>query len=67
MSEGETDPEVQRALARLLRASIDFTRAYQAWSVDPAHHQRDLVEAEHRLDEAQQEAARREARARHQV
>lgn len=49
-------PDVQRALQRLLRASLDFTRAYQAWSVDPVHHARELETAQARLDAAEHEA-----------
>lgn len=50
--EGVPDAEVRKELTRLLRASLDFTRAYQAWTVSPEK-VRDLEAAERRLDEAE--------------
>lgn len=46
------DAEVRKELTRLLRASLDFTRAYQAWTIAPEK-VRELEAAERRLDEAE--------------
>ena len=57
------DAEVRKELTRLLRASLDFTRAYQAWSVAPEK-RRELEAAERRLDEAEHRVWAAQSRAR---
>lgn len=52
-----TEP-VEKAVARLLRASMDFTRAYQAWAKSPVfEHLGDLDRAEKSLTAAEHEVA----------
>lgn len=57
------DAELDLALRRLLSASVDFSRAYHAWSADPLRGSRELDEAERRLDDAEREATLANARA----
>lgn len=52
---------VRKELTKLLRASLDFTRAYQAWTVSPEK-RTELEAAERRLDEAEHRVAQAQSR-----
>lgn len=60
--------DVESAVRGLLHATEEFTRAYETWALSPAEwsaqRRSELDEAEHRLEEAQREVAKREAMAR---
>lgn len=61
MPEGSEDERVQQAVARLLRATMEFTKAYDAWSHSPmeiADRSRTQLErAEKALTRAQHDAS----------
>lgn len=60
------EQEVQQALQKLLRATKEFTQAYEAWTHAPRAweplRRTELEKAEERLTEAQREVRDREAR-----